>query len=166
MINPLHRRGEKPSSSKTQLKETVQKKPIMSTNFNRPNSHLFSDQVQNDEESPEENQILRNSEERNPWKLKHANYFLPLNLSQECLYSFLHWRLGVYLTTMLLQLIISCSSWRTCTTNAYNGSQGDLSRWPKGDPDDPWLFRILSGSSRIQWEMGVSRYTPERTHKP
>ena len=110
IINPLHRRGEKPSSSKTQLKETVQKKPIMSTNFNRPNSHLFSDQVQNDEESPEENLILRNYEERNQSKLKHANYFLPINLSQECSYNCLHWQLGVYLTTMLLQLIISCSS--------------------------------------------------------
>ena len=29
--------------------------------------------------------------------------------------------------------------------------------------DDPLLFRILSRSSRIQWEMGVSRYTRECT---
>ena len=32
--------------------------------------------------------------------------------------------------------------------------------------DDQLLFRILSGTSRIQWEMGVSRYTPERTREP
>ena len=37
---------------------------------------------------------------------------------------------------------------------------------PEVIQEDPQLFRILSGSSRIQWEMGVSRYTLERTREP
>ena len=37
---------------------------------------------------------------------------------------------------------------------------------PEVIQDDLQLFRILSGTSRIQREMGVSRFTPERTREP
>ena len=65
MINPLQRRGENPSSSKTQLKETVLKKPKpkMSTKFQihawqtllaKLIQNFVLGQGQNDEESPGE----------------------------------------------------------------------------------------------------------------
>ena len=133
---------------------------------------MFSDQVQNDEVSPEENhqfcattrkKIEISTRRRQRRKLTNQlspnlspNFATNLPIGLWFIIAILFVQFNLYVVPVQgrqppLPMMEA--------KETYLDDQGRIQ-------DDQLLFRILSGTSRIQWEMGVSRYTPERTREP
>ena len=145
MINPLHRRGEKPCSSKTQLKETVQKKPkpMMSTKF-QVHGKIISDfcSVDGTKWRRIPGGIINTIFEEWNWNEDETSSMKKVDQSSiskplppRCTYNHLNWRV-VYFAILNVPFNILLFQLKDVTQPMpiFEGSQGDLSR---GDPDDP-----------------------------
>ena len=177
MINPLQRRGENPSSSKTQLKETVQKKPkpMMSTKF-QVHGKIISDfcSVDGTKWRRIPGGIINTIFEEWNWNEDETSSMKKVDQSSiskplppRCTYNHLNWRvvyfaiLNVQFNILLFQLkdvTNQCPEWKPrrwskCIQKIKDGSK----------MTQP--FRILSGTSRIQREMGVCCYTQQCTRE-